>query len=230
MKGIDHVQRKTTAPRLAPALVLGALWIPSAAMAQPAEPKAAEAAPAPQATPAPAPQATAAGVPRDPKGIKGISPFWESIRVGDSAHLARDYDNAIGQYRDAITKEPQNPVGHLRIAEAQLQKGELKEADQSIQAALRFSEHEPSLKAKALFLAAVLKERENDYDAATVAWRAYQEFGRQQPRAKVHQRTPPERLKRIQTAKQLAMDYAAVKERIAKRLKEADENSKKNAK
>jgi hypothetical protein len=121
-------------------------------------------------------------------------------------------------------------MGHLRIAESQLQKGELKEADQSIQAAVRFSEHEPSLKSKALFLAALLKERENDFGGASAAWRAYQEFGRQQPKAKVHQRTPPERLKRIQVVKQLAVDYAAVKERIAKRLEEADKSARKNAK
>ncbi len=173
--------------------------------------------------------APASQVPRDPKGIKGISPFWESLRLGDNAYLARDYDLAIGQYRDAITKEPQNPIGHLRIAEAQLKKGELKDAEEAILAAKRFADKDPSMKARALFLAAMLQEQQRAFDAARAAWTEYQKFGEQQPKAKVYQRTVPERLKRIQTAKQLSEDYAAVKERIEKRLKEADEKAKKNA-
>jgi len=168
-------------------------------------------------------------VSRDPGGVKGISPFWESLKLGDSAYLARDYDNAIGQYRDAITKEPQNPIGHLRIAEAHLKKGELDEARQAIEAAGRFADKQPSLKAKALFLAALLEERQKAHDSALQAWKTYQEFARQQPKAKVHQRTPPERQKRIQEAQRLSTEYAAVKERIAKRLKEADEKAKQNA-
>jgi tetratricopeptide (TPR) repeat protein len=167
---------------------------------------------------------------RDPKGVKGISPFWESIKLGDSAHLARDHDKAIAQYREAITKEPQNPVGHLRIAEAFLGKGALPEALESIAAATRFADTEPSMKARALLLTALLQERQKNFDQAADAWKVYQQFGREQPKAKVHQRTPPERMKRIQIAKQLSEDYRAVKERIAKRLKEAEETTRKNAK
>ena len=170
-----------------------------------------------------------ANVRRDPKGIKGISPYWESIKLGDSAYLARDYDKAIGQYQDAITKEPQNAIGHLRIAEALLKKGSLKEAEQAVLAAARFADAEPTLKAKALFLSALLQEQQKAYDAATAAWKDYQQFGQQQPKAKVHQRTPPERQKKIATAKQLSEDYVAVKERIAKRLKAAEEDAKKSA-
>lgn len=219
--------------KLAGWLVIGSAFGVWPAAAQ--EPAAPEPTPEEPAGEAPKADASAnasaadSNVRRDPKGIKGISPFWESLKLGDSAYLARDYDNAIGQYLDAITKDPRNPLGHLRMAEALMKKQSLKEAEQALQAAARFAEGDPSLKAKVLFLLAVLQEDQKAYDAATAAWKEYQEFGRQQPHAKVHQRTPPERQKRIATAKQLAQDYAAVKERIEKRLKAADDAAKKNA-
>lgn len=194
---------------------------------------AAPAAPAPATTPAQpaaAPAASADNIRRDPKGIKGISPFWESLKVGDSAYLARDYENAIAQYQDAISKDPQNPLGHLRAAETQFQLEKYPEALQAADAAKRFGASEPNVQAKALFLVALIHERQGELDQANEDWKAYQAFARQQPKAKVHQRTPPERQKRIQTAKQLKEEYAAVKERIAKHLAEAEAKAKKNAK
>lgn len=207
-------------------LVIGALvTLPASSAAQGApEP------PAPGGEATPAANSAANEVPKDPRGIKGISPFWETLKRGDSAFVARDFDTAITHYREAITKDPNNPLGHLRIAEAQMKQGQWAEAAQSVAAAIRFADRQPNLKAKGLFLDALLKERTKDYAGANAAWKTYQQFGQQQPKAKVHQSTPPERLKRVQVAKQMAEDYAAVKERIATRLKEAEDSAKKNAK
>jgi tetratricopeptide (TPR) repeat protein len=183
------------------------------------------AAPAPAAAPA----TSAGGVPKDPNGVKGISPFWETLKLGDSAYLARDFDTAGARYREAIKQSPNNPIGHLRLAEVHMKKGELAEAEQALNAVERFAGKDQTAKAKALFLKAELQERQKAYKPAVAAWTTYQQFGQQQPSAKVHQKTPPERVKRIQAAEALAKDYAAVKERIAERLKDAEEKARKSA-
>jgi hypothetical protein len=40
------------------------------------------------------------GVRKDPQGIKGISPYWEAIREGDGAYVARDYAAAIAAFSE----------------------------------------------------------------------------------------------------------------------------------
>ncbi len=107
---------------------------------------------------------------KDPNGVKGISPFWELVKDGDNAYIARDYDKAISQYRSAIEKEPQNALGHYRMGEAQLAKGESREAEASWVAGLRFVGANHALKAKLLFVMADLRERQKAYDDATDAW------------------------------------------------------------
>jgi tetratricopeptide (TPR) repeat protein len=195
-----------------------ALAIPASALAQ---------APAPAA-----PQKTAAaGEPRrDPRGIKGISPFWEALKKGDNAYVARDYDGAIAAYKDAITKEPQNALGHYRIGEAQLAKGEIAEAESAWVAGLRYVGANHALRAKLLFVLADLRERQKGYDEATEAWGKYEAFVRDQPQSKGYPQTPAERKKRIAAWKKLSADYVEVKARIQKRLEEADDKARKSAK
>ena len=215
----------------------GVIWGVCAGPAQAQEtaaPPAATAAPggsSPKAAPnsGPAPAASGAEIRRDPRGVTGISPVWDSLKLGDNAYLARDYDGAIKLYQEAIVKEPQHPLGHLRMAEALIQKGSFPEAAQAVEAAKRFANNDPTLGARALFLTAWIYEQQQDHDKAIEAWNAYQAFAREQTKAKVFQRTPPERLKRIQEAKQRKQDYAAVRERIEKGLKEADEKARKSA-
>ena len=95
--------------------------------------------------------------------------------------------------------------------------------------AQRFAAKDPTLGARALFLMAWLYEQQQRYDEAITAWNAYAQFAREQSKAKVFQRTPPERLKRLQDGKQLKQDSAVVKERIELRLKEADEKARSSA-
>lgn len=159
-------------------------------------------------------------VKRDPRGVQGISPFWEAVNRGDRVFVARDFDNAITEYRDAIANEPQNALGHYRLAEAQIAKGNLEEADATLQNALRFSGNNPPLRAKIIFVQADVKERRKDYDGAIAKWTEYEEAAAK-PEAKGYPATAVERKKRIETWKQLVQDYSAVKERIAKRLAEA---------
>lgn len=166
---------------------------------------------------------------RDPKGIKGISPFWEALKKGDDAYVARDFDGAIKAYRDAITKEPRNPLGHYRMGEAQLAKGNMKEAGSAWQNALRFVGNNFPLKAKILFVLADLSEREKAYDDAIAGWNKYLALAKEHPEAKAFPESAQDRIKRINEWKKLVEEYAAVKKRIAQHLKEAEAKAKKNA-
>jgi hypothetical protein len=170
------------------------------------------------------------GVRRDDKGIKGISPFWETLKKGDNAFVARDFDGAIAAFREAIQKQPQNPMGHYRIGEAHLAKGDDKEAEAAFIAGLRYVGKDHALRTKLLFVLADLRERQKAYDDATDGWNKYEAAAREaQQKAKTFPATALERKKRITEWKKLLEDYGAVKERIAKRLSEADDKARKSA-
>src|SRR5450432_1349044 len=170
------------------------------------------------------------GVRRDPKGIKGISPFWEAVKKGDSAFTARDFDGAIAAYREAITAEPQNALGHYRAGEAQIAKGDLKEAEAAFASGLRFVGNDPMLKAKLEFAVADLGERKKAYDDAIAKWTEYETFTTAQPDAKGYPATGTERKKVVETWKKVSADALEVKARIDKRLKEADDAVRKSSK
>lgn len=199
-------------------------WVGTAFAQEPAPAASTPAAPA-----AGTPAAKPAEVRRDPAGIKGVSPVWDSVKLGDASFVARDFDAAITHYRQAITDEPQHPLGHLRMAEVLIQKGDFVEAAQAAATAQRFAAKHPTLGARALFLIAWMHEQQQQWDEAIAAWNAYAQYAREQTKATVFQRIPPERLKRIQDGKQLKQDAAAVKERIEKRLKEAEDKARRSA-
>lgn len=174
-------------------------------------------------------KAAAGGVKEDPQGLKGISPFWQQVKKGDDLYVARDFEGAIAAYREAITKEPQNALGHYRIGEAHLAKNDTQEAESAWVAALRFVGGDHALKAKILFVLADLRERQKAHDDAKERWTAYAQFADQQPAAKGFPKTAAERKERIDAWKKISAEYAAVKTRIEARLKEADEKAKKDA-
>jgi len=190
-----------------------------------AAPSAAPSAPAPASTESPA----TAPIRRDPKGIKGISPFWEAIKKGDDALSARDVDGAKSAYQDAIKLEPQNPMGHYRLGEVELAKGNMKEAEQDWQTALRFSGQNGTIKGKVLFVLADAKERQKAYEEETNAWNAYEAHAKAQPTAKMYPETAADRKKRIVEWQQLLTDYGAVKDRIKQRLDEATKKANESA-
>lgn len=171
-----------------------------------------------------APAATKTGeVRRDPAGIKGISPFWESIKKGDDALVAHDLESALAAYKEALTKEPQNPMGHYRIGELLLLKGDMAGAKESLESAKRFAGQNPTLKAKAIFVLADISERERNLQEATNGWNAYDGHIKAAPSAKAYPATSADRKKRIEDWKKLEADYAEVRDRIKKRQEEADQ-------
>jgi len=188
-----------------------------------------EATLAQQPAAAPASKPAEGGVRRDPKGLKGISPFWEAIKKGDDALVARDIDSAIAAYKEALSKEPNNPMGHYRIGEAMLVKGDMNEAKAALESAKRFSGNDPTLRAKAIFVLADIAERERNFTEATNSWNAYDSHAKSAASAKTYPATSTDRKKRIEDWKKLETDYAAVKERIKKRQDEADQKLRSSA-
>jgi tetratricopeptide (TPR) repeat protein len=174
-------------------------------------------------------KADADGVRRDPKGIKGISPYVELINKGDRAFVARDFDGAIAAYREAIQADPQNALGHYRVGAAQLAKGDQKEAEAAYVNGLRFVGRDGTLKAKLIFALADLRERQKNNDEAIARWKDYQQNATDEKEAVTYPGTATERISRNEAWKKISAESAEVKERIAKRLKEADEASRKSA-
>jgi tetratricopeptide (TPR) repeat protein len=167
---------------------------------------------------------------RDPHGVKGISPFQEALKEGDNALIARDFDGAIAAYRQAITREPENAIGHYRVAEAQVMKGDLHEADEAIAAGLRFVAADAALKAKLEFALADLRERQRSYDEATEKWSDYQTLTTEQKDAHGFPESARERKRALEAWKKLSAESAEVKARIEKRLRQVDESVPKGSK
>jgi len=207
------------------------------AAAQPPAAAAAQSATGIAAEPATAVKREASEVRRDPRGIKGISPFMEAIKRGDAALLARDIEAAVVAYRDALAQEPENALAYYRIAEAQILKGDLKEAETALVAGLRaVVATNASLKAKLQFALADLRERQKAYDEASARWAEYEAFTTTATTATERKESlgfpasGAERKKVVEAWKKLSADSADVKARIEKGMKAADEAVRKSSK
>ena len=201
---------------------------PAPSPAAPATAAPAAAPPAAPAAAAPAPAAQAA--PAKKSNPPGTGPFWDAVIQGDAAYAARDFEGAIKAYRTAIEKDPNNPMGHYRLGETQLAKGDLVEAEASWQAGLRHAAKDAPMRAKLLFRLADLRERTRKHDDALAQWKEYATHAQASPDAKAFPATAAERQKRLNEWKQLSADSLAVKERIEKRLKETEESMRKSSK
>jgi tetratricopeptide (TPR) repeat protein len=201
----------------------------------PAAPAAGAAAPAPAggtgapAAPAATPASTTPGAPAK-KAFLGTGPFWDAVSKGDASYIARDFEAAIKAYREALEKEPNNAMGHYRLGETMLAKGDFNEAEQSWQTGLRFCGKDEKLRAKLLFVLADLRERQRNWDEADVRWKQYAQHVQTVPEAKGYPATAVERQKRIAEWKQINADSAVVRERIDKRIKETEESMRKSSK
>jgi hypothetical protein len=169
---------------------------------------------------------------KDKDGRAGISPYMELINKGEASFIARDFPGAVVQFQEAIKVDGQKMLAFYRLGEAQLAAGKPEEADAIWTAGLS-KEGTPSMKARLYFCLADLKERQKKFDQAKDAWGKYAQFLKDNAQeAKGYALTPEERIKVIDRREKDVKDYAAVKERIAKRQaereKEAEENAKKD--
>lgn len=164
----------------------------------------------------------AEAVRRDAAGRTGISPSWEAIKRGDDAYVVHNLDGAIHEYRAAIEARPQNPVAHYRLACALIAQGDFKQAQESLDAALRFSKSDPVTASKTLFVMADLKERQQDYRAALTAWKSYSAFAASHAETKTFAASSESRQARLTDYIKLAEQSAQVKQRIDERLQAAE--------
>lgn len=216
-------------PRSTPirlALVTLAVSVPAFAETPPGtQPSLAAPAPSPAAaTPAAAPSTPVPVTPARP----GPSPYSKLVQKGDHAYVARDYDAAIAAYREEIQKNPNGALGHYRLAEVELAKGNFDEAEKSLQTALGVVGKDEATKSKLLLVLAYLKERQKAYDEAVVRWKACAEHA--QATGTGYAATATERIRRADEWKKISADAAEVKARIEKRIQEADESMKKSSK
>ncbi len=170
---------------------------------------------------------------RDPAGITGISPYMEAVKKGEDAYVARDFKGAIAAFQEAIKLDIQNALAYYRMGEAQLADGNLAEAEAQWQSAMSRT-GSLDLKAKIHFVLADLKERQGKWQEAKDAWNAYQTFLQNNPKALGYAASAIERIKQIDRRVKDEKDYGEVKARTKKReeekIKEAEENAKKDTK
>lgn len=206
-----------------------------AAPAKPADaPKAGATTPGATTPGATTPGATTAGQPRrDPNGQTGISPYMEQIKKGEDAYVARDFTGAVAAFQEAIKLDVQKMLGYYRIGEAQLAAGNVAEAEAQWQSALTKTGSD-DLRAKVYFCLADLRERQQKWAEAREAWTAYTNYLQANPKALGYAATAVERIKQVDRRVKDEKDYGEVKTRIQKRqeerLKEAEDNAKKDTK
>jgi tetratricopeptide (TPR) repeat protein len=167
---------------------------------------------------------------RDPAGRTGISPTWEAIKRGDDAYVAHNIDAAIHEYQAAVEARPQHPVAHYRLGCAFIAKGDLKQAQESLDAALRFSKSDPQTAAKTLFVIADLKERQQDYPAAIAAWKTYSDFAASHKDIKTYAGSADSRKEKLTAFLKLLEQSTQVKQRITERLQMTEAQASQNAK
>jgi tetratricopeptide (TPR) repeat protein len=156
--------------------------------------------------------------------------YLDTVQKGEKAFVAGDAASAITAFQDAIKIDASQMLAFYRLGEAQRKAGKLDEADQAWQTATG-KKGTPALNAKVLFCIADLRERQGKWAAAKDAWAAYEKF-LQSNKAHGYPGSALDRKKQIDRRVKDEQDYGAVKDRIAKRetekLKEAEENAKKD--
>jgi len=181
-----------------------------------------------------------AGPRRDPAGVRGISPFAEAILRGDRLYQARDFDGALREYQSGLTVAPSQPVGHLRIAEVLLQKGQFAEAEGALAAAARFANGDSGIRARVAFLSALSREGRAPPERAVEAWQAYEKLAQENgpgsvgasdaqkadAPVKLYGTTATTRKQAYVDRKKLEADYAEVRARIERTVEGANASMK----
>jgi tetratricopeptide (TPR) repeat protein len=177
----------------------------------------------PSSAPAASGPTTPEGIRRDPAGRTGISPGWEAIKRGDTAYVAHDVNTAIREYQAAVQAQPQLAMAHYRLGCALVAKNQVKEAQQSLESAVRLAQSDPQLAAKALFVIAELKEMQQDHAAAIVAYKAYSAFIAAHPGIRSFGASGDSRQTKILEYAKLAEQSAQVHQRIVQREQLAEQ-------
>lgn len=184
---------------------------------QPSQGPARGSLPAPQAAEQPrGPQ----GQPIDPAGQRGISPFMIKILEGNAAYAARDFAASVAAYQEAIVQNPEHPLGHYMLGQAQLAAGQPADAEAAYERGIRFAGEDKGLHVKLLFVLANLHERQGRFEDAKKAYTTYAAFCRANPDVPGYPDNADARIKVIERREELARQAALVKKRAEEREKE----------
>lgn len=207
---------RSSALETAARVVLASLAVSCLALtiSAPAHAEEKAAAPAKKAAP------SSGGEHKDPLGITGLSPYTEALAKGHALIAARDLAGGIAAYQEAISSDPDNPLGHYFLGAARIMKKELGEAKASLDSAVRFSSKNDEIHAKALFQLADLDERQDKLEEAKKSWDTYIQFVEAHPKARGFAQTGAERIKACDKRLAIVKSAAEVKARIEQRLKE----------
>jgi tetratricopeptide (TPR) repeat protein len=170
-------------------------------------------------TGADAPASAAAGAEAKAKTVK--SPYSAKVQKANAAYVSHDFAGAVAAYREAIQETPNDPVVYYLLGEAQLGAGNLAEAEASWMSAVGKAGSRDDIRAKLMFVLADLRERQGRWADAKTAWDEYARFIGTHAVPKGYGATAAERIKAIDTRADLETKYAAVKQRIEQREKEA---------
>jgi tetratricopeptide (TPR) repeat protein len=184
--------------------------------------------------------ATALAKDKDEKGAKAptaMSDYDKAITEAHKSFAAGLADDAIAAYRKAITLDPNRPEGHLFLGGALYQKADWAAAEEALTSAANRAKADKSYSnylGKALFLTATVKEAQGKTDEAKTAWKAYEDFAKDNPDkaypdksgdappmlVKVYPGSAIERVTKLENYSKSVNEYAKVKELIMKRQKE----------
>jgi tetratricopeptide (TPR) repeat protein len=157
----------------------------------------------------------------DPENRTHISKFMETVVEGNAKLVSRDFPAAIEVYRRAIQLQPMNPLGHYMLGQAQSAAGNSSEAEASYMQADSVGDKAPSVKVKALFCLADLKERQKKWEEAKTAWERYKQFIAEHAGAGGAPASADARILAIDTAMKQDKAYDVVRQRIAAEAKAA---------
>lgn len=150
----------------------------------------------------------------------GVPPAQESRLRGDRAFLAHDLDGATAAYREAAQRDARSAAVQLRLASVARARDDAASALGMYREAARLAAeaNDDWSRARALCGIAEVYEAQAQWRDASSAWAAVREF------ANAHSSTlflgiATSRIEVIQRREQLERDYAAVRERIAERLR-----------
>jgi tetratricopeptide (TPR) repeat protein len=153
-------------------------------------------------------------------------PAWEAVQRGHRAFLARDFDTALAAYREAAMSTPPLPIAHYFIGCALRAKQQFDEAIESFRTAARLAgDTDPGLRAKALFNVAMTLELKNTYPQAREAWQEYKAFCTTHAAIACFPAVADGRIAQMTIIDQLEQAYAAVRQRIADRERQAAEQA-----
>jgi tetratricopeptide (TPR) repeat protein len=155
--------------------------------------------------------------------------YTEEIKKGQSAFVSRDLAGAVAAFQSAIKIDGEALLGFLRLGEAQLESGKLDEAEQAWTTALNKKGSQDD-RGKVLFVMADLRERQKKWQAAKDAWNGYLAFLQANPKVHGYPASATERIKQVERRMKDEVDYGAVKDRIAKRIKDKEAEAVENAK